>query len=159
MPWSTDENLFHISYESGILEDPNATPPTDMWKLTVSPEDAPQTPGTVALSFQSQLTIPCSATKFGVPRPVTGSQPVPAEKPFVPQPGLLPETISFKAEGLAYNNGLRNPRVVPFVAKEKSLRSAMTPEKVGAAQDVPSTDSTLPETTTWNPWPCAATSG
>ncbi|EEB92633.1 hypothetical protein MPER_08828, partial [Moniliophthora perniciosa FA553] len=43
-PWSTDENLFHISYEAGILEDPNTTPPTDMWKLTVSPEDAPQTP-------------------------------------------------------------------------------------------------------------------
>ncbi|KAE9406276.1 argininosuccinate synthetase [Gymnopus androsaceus JB14] len=43
-PWSTDENLFHISYEAGILEDPNTTPPADMWKLTTSPENAPQTP-------------------------------------------------------------------------------------------------------------------
>ena len=43
-PWSTDENLFHISYEAGILEDPNITPPKDMWKLTVDPEEAPQYP-------------------------------------------------------------------------------------------------------------------
>jgi argininosuccinate synthase len=43
-PWSTDENLFHISYEAGILEDPDITPPKDMWKLTVDPEDAPNVP-------------------------------------------------------------------------------------------------------------------
>lgn len=36
--------MFHISYEAGILEDPNVTPPKDMWKLTVDPEDAPNTP-------------------------------------------------------------------------------------------------------------------
>ncbi|KAI9451942.1 putative argininosuccinate synthase [Lactarius psammicola] len=34
-PWSTDENLFHISYEAGILEDPNTTPPADMAGLPV----------------------------------------------------------------------------------------------------------------------------
>ncbi|KAH9471932.1 hypothetical protein Pst134EA_002561 [Puccinia striiformis f. sp. tritici] len=33
-PWSTDENLHHISYEAGILEEPDVTPPKDMWKLT-----------------------------------------------------------------------------------------------------------------------------
>ena len=43
-PWSTDENLFHISYEAGILEDPNTTPPDDMWKLTTAPENAPDAP-------------------------------------------------------------------------------------------------------------------
>ena len=36
-----DENLAHCSYEAGILEDPNTTPPTDMWKLTVDPKQAP----------------------------------------------------------------------------------------------------------------------
>lgn len=40
-PWSTDENLAHISFEAGILEDPDTTPPKDMWKLTVDPTDAP----------------------------------------------------------------------------------------------------------------------
>ena len=36
--------------------------------------------------------------KLGVPRPVTGSQPVAAGKPLVLQPGLLPVVTSFKAE-------------------------------------------------------------
>lgn len=39
-PWSTDENLHHISYEAGILEDPDTTPPDDMWKLTEGLEHA-----------------------------------------------------------------------------------------------------------------------
>ncbi|CAO1627044.1 unnamed protein product [Jaminaea pallidilutea] len=50
-PWSTDENLFHISYEAGILEDPNTTPPDDMWKLTNSPETAPEKPEHIAITF------------------------------------------------------------------------------------------------------------
>ncbi|KAG6841453.1 argininosuccinate synthetase [Blastosporella zonata] len=56
-PWSTDENLFHISYEAGILEDPNTTPPADMWKLTVSPEDAPQTPQRLSIEFKAGLPV------------------------------------------------------------------------------------------------------
>jgi len=54
-PWSTDENLHHISYEAGILEDPNTTPPADMWKLTTSPEDAPTTPETLSVEFKAGL--------------------------------------------------------------------------------------------------------
>jgi len=50
-PWSTDENLFHISYEAGILEDPDTTPPSDMWKLTQSIESAPSTPEQIVLHF------------------------------------------------------------------------------------------------------------
>ncbi|KAI9204937.1 argininosuccinate synthase [Polychytrium aggregatum] len=50
-PWSTDENLYHISFEAGILEDPNITPPRDMWKLTVDPEDAPNTPERIEIHF------------------------------------------------------------------------------------------------------------
>jgi argininosuccinate synthase len=56
-PWSTDENLFHISYEAGILEDPNITPPDDMWKLTVSPEDAPDKPERIAIEFKQGLPV------------------------------------------------------------------------------------------------------
>ena len=44
-PYSTDRNLLHISYESGVLEDPwfDASGPEmrDMYKLSVAPEDAP----------------------------------------------------------------------------------------------------------------------
>ncbi|KAG6809145.1 argininosuccinate synthetase [Tricholoma furcatifolium] len=56
-PWSTDENLFHISYEAGILEDPNTTPPADMWKLTTAPEDAPQTPERISIEFKAGLPV------------------------------------------------------------------------------------------------------
>lgn len=50
-----DENLFHISYEAGILEDPNITPPVDMWKLTASPESAPTTPEQIIIEFTAGL--------------------------------------------------------------------------------------------------------
>ncbi|MBE7180972.1 MAG: argininosuccinate synthase, partial [Terriglobus roseus] len=47
-----DENLAHCSYEAGILEDPNTTPPEDMWKLTVDPAKAPDAPEDFTLHFE-----------------------------------------------------------------------------------------------------------
>ena len=40
-PYSSDRNLLHISFEGGILEDPWAEPPADMFVLTASPESGP----------------------------------------------------------------------------------------------------------------------
>jgi argininosuccinate synthase len=40
-PYSMDANLLHISYEGGLLEDPNNEPEESMWLWSVSPEDAP----------------------------------------------------------------------------------------------------------------------
>ncbi|OMJ13351.1 Argininosuccinate synthase [Smittium culicis] len=54
-PWSCDDNLYHISYEAGILEDPNVTPLRDMWRLTVDPEDAPNTPEFINLTFTAGI--------------------------------------------------------------------------------------------------------
>ena len=51
-PYSMDANLLHISYEGGILEDPNYPPEESMWRLTVSPEKAPNRPEVVELTFQ-----------------------------------------------------------------------------------------------------------
>lgn len=59
-PWSTDENQAHISYEAGILEDPNTTPPKDMWKLITDPEDAPNTPQDLILDFKAGLPVKLS---------------------------------------------------------------------------------------------------
>ncbi len=50
-PYSTDGNMLHISYEGGILEDPWAAPPEDIFTLTKSPLDAPDQPETVEISF------------------------------------------------------------------------------------------------------------
>lgn len=56
-PWSMDENLAHCSYEAGILEDPNMTPPKDMWKLTIDPEDAPGKSEDFTLHFEKGLPV------------------------------------------------------------------------------------------------------
>lgn len=50
-PYSMDANLLHISYEGGILEDPWSEPEEDMWRWSVSPENAPDTPTYIDLSF------------------------------------------------------------------------------------------------------------
>ena len=51
--YSMDANLMHISYEGGILEDPDATPPTDMWRWTTDPQQAPDSPQTLSIGFES----------------------------------------------------------------------------------------------------------
>ena len=56
-PWSMDENMAHCSYEAGILEDPNVTPPEDMWKLTVDPTKAPDAPEDFTVHFQKGLPV------------------------------------------------------------------------------------------------------
>lgn len=50
-PYSMDANLLHISYEGGILEDPDAEPEEDMWLWSVSPEKAPDKPTYIELDF------------------------------------------------------------------------------------------------------------
>jgi len=51
-PYSMDANLLHISYEGGILEDPWAEPEEEMWRWSVSPEQAPDEPTYLELSFE-----------------------------------------------------------------------------------------------------------
>ena len=52
-PYSTDRNLFHISYEGGILEDPWAEAPADMYTMMVPPEKAPDKPTYIEISFKA----------------------------------------------------------------------------------------------------------
>ena len=51
-PYSTDANLLHISYEGGILEDPWAEAEADMWRWSVSPEEAPDQPTYLDLTYR-----------------------------------------------------------------------------------------------------------
>jgi argininosuccinate synthase len=51
-PYSMDANLLHISYEGGILEDPSYEPEESMWRITVSPEKAPNKPEHVELEYR-----------------------------------------------------------------------------------------------------------
>jgi argininosuccinate synthase len=50
-PYSMDANLLHISYEGGILEDPDYEPEESMWRITRSPEKAPGRPEYVELAY------------------------------------------------------------------------------------------------------------
>ncbi len=51
-PYSIDRNLFHISYEGGILEDPWQESPPDMYTMIVPPEEAPDKPLSVEISYE-----------------------------------------------------------------------------------------------------------
>jgi argininosuccinate synthase len=52
-PYSTDANLLHVSYEGGVLEDPWTAAPEDIFTLTVSPRNAPDTPEVIDITFHA----------------------------------------------------------------------------------------------------------
>ena len=56
-PYSIDRNLFHVSYEGGILEDPWTEPLDDMFEWTTSPMDAPEVPQTLQIDFERGLPV------------------------------------------------------------------------------------------------------
>jgi len=51
-PYSIDRNLFHISYEGGILEDPWQEPPSDMYTMITPPEKSPDKPEYIEISYK-----------------------------------------------------------------------------------------------------------
>jgi argininosuccinate synthase len=55
--YSRDANLWHLSHEGGILEDPNAAPPADLLMLTKNVTDAPDTPETVVIGFEKGTPV------------------------------------------------------------------------------------------------------
>jgi len=64
-PYSTDRNLFHISYEGGILEDPWAEPPAKMFQLTNDPEMAPDVPVQVEIAFEAGDPVAVDDERLG----------------------------------------------------------------------------------------------
>ena len=56
-PYSSDRNLLHISFEGGILEDPDREPDEDMFVLSVSPERAPDKPTYVEIGFARGVPV------------------------------------------------------------------------------------------------------
>src|SRR5258705_7010494 len=64
-PYSTDANLMHISYEGGILEDPWAEPPENIFQLTRSPEDAQSDAQHIVLSFERGEPVAIDGEKLG----------------------------------------------------------------------------------------------
>jgi len=81
-PYSSDRNLLHISFEGGILEDPWAPPPEDMFLLSVSPEKAPDRSTEIEIDFED-----------GVPKRLNGQS-------------LSPATLLQKLNELGGQNGI-----------------------------------------------------
>jgi len=63
-PWSSDENLLHISYEAGVLEDPGYQPDEEMYELTASPEDAPDKPTYIEVEFENGTPVAIDGKKM-----------------------------------------------------------------------------------------------
>ena len=55
--YSEDRNIWHISHEGGVLEDPSCEPEESMWKLTTSPEKAPDQPRYVEFLFEKGTPV------------------------------------------------------------------------------------------------------
>ena len=55
--YSRDRNIWHISHEGGVLEDPNQAPPKDLFMLTVDPADAPDAPEDVVIGFEQGTPV------------------------------------------------------------------------------------------------------
>jgi argininosuccinate synthase len=63
--YSMDANLMHISYEGGILEDPWSPPPSNMFRLTVDPEDAPNQPEHLLIGFERGVPVSVNGERLG----------------------------------------------------------------------------------------------
>ncbi|MBT3225869.1 MAG: argininosuccinate synthase [Deltaproteobacteria bacterium] len=63
-PWSSDENLMHISFEAGMLEDPWTRPLKDMYELTVSPQEAPDSVRELMIDFEDGVPIRIDGESF-----------------------------------------------------------------------------------------------
>jgi argininosuccinate synthase len=64
-PYSMDGNLLHLSYEGGALEDPWREPDPEMFKLTIAPEDAPDTPAYVEIDFEQGNPVAVDGDRLG----------------------------------------------------------------------------------------------
>jgi len=61
--YSRDRNIWHLSHEGGVLEDPANAVPDDVWVLSRSPKDAPSKPGRVTIGFEKGMPISVDGKK------------------------------------------------------------------------------------------------
>lgn len=63
-PYSSDRNLWHMSFEGGILENPDNPPKPDMFVLTKNPDTAPNRPEFVTIDFQKGVPVRVNGKKL-----------------------------------------------------------------------------------------------
>jgi argininosuccinate synthase len=62
--YSRDRNIWHISHEGGVLEQPQTAPPEDLFMLTTSPQNAPNEPEDVTIGFVSGTPVSVNGAEF-----------------------------------------------------------------------------------------------
>src|SRR6476660_2892320 len=62
--YSRDRNVWHISHEGGVLEQPATAPPADLFMLTTAPENAPDQPEEVTIGFHSGTPVSVNGTEL-----------------------------------------------------------------------------------------------
>lgn len=63
-PWSSDENLMHISFEAGMLEDPWEKPLEEMFEYSVSPQKAPDKASDILIDFENGIPVSVNSKKM-----------------------------------------------------------------------------------------------
>jgi len=63
-PYSSDANLWHVSYEGGVMEDMKKEYDKSMFKMTVAPEDAPNKPAYVKIAFEKGIPVSVNGKKM-----------------------------------------------------------------------------------------------
>jgi argininosuccinate synthase len=63
--YSRDRNIWHLSHEGGVLEDPANAPDEAMWQWVVAPEKAPETPADVEIGFEEGNPVSVNGKKLG----------------------------------------------------------------------------------------------
>jgi argininosuccinate synthase len=63
--YSRDRNIWHISHEGGVLEDPNSVPPKDLFMLTTDPADAPERHEDVKIGFERGTPVSVNGKALG----------------------------------------------------------------------------------------------
>lgn len=63
-PYSRDQNLWHISHEGGVLEDPSIPTPSDVYTWTVNPEEAPNRAEWIEIGFESGVPVSIGGTRY-----------------------------------------------------------------------------------------------
>lgn len=65
-PYSIDDNLWGRAIEAGVLEDPWAEPPADIWTMTVDAQDAPDAPAYVEVGFEQGVPVSLNGQQMGM---------------------------------------------------------------------------------------------
>jgi argininosuccinate synthase len=115
-PYSTDRNLLHISYESGVLEDPwfDASSPEmrGMYKLSVAPEDAPDEPEHVDLEFEGGNCVNVAVVRGGTRAVVSQKYASPPRTADSAAPSMTPLEVMQALNKLGGKHGIGRVDIV-----------------------------------------------